>query len=445
MSQVLSTVPSMDLTNAAVAVFSLVIVSLGLGFVAGWHLARRAAAAAEDRRRDELETTVDLALDAVRHERGEMLHSALETVLAVATSKLGDQLDAGRALLDHERTSVSTQVEGVHSELRRVAGLVAELQKERADQSGRLTSHLERTLEVTNSLDSTTRTLAHALASPKTRGQWGERMAEDVLTAAGFVEGINYVKQRKLASGGIPDYSFDLPRGHVVHMDVKFPLDNYLRWLEAPETEQPKWAKAFQRDVRDRIKELTTRAYTDPETTVDYLLLFVPNESVYGFLHEHDPTVIDNAIASKVVLCSPTTLFAVLAVIRQAVDNFLVERRSDEILAALAGLREQWDRLAEPMDKMGRGLASAQRAFDDLAGPRARQFARQLERLEEVRDARHLTAGPASEGLATAESAMTLAGDDHAVADSEPAVEEVPECEAPEPGGALRLPLRSVI
>ena len=170
-------------------------------------------------------------------------------------------------------------------------------------------------------------------------------------------------------------------------MDVKFPLDNYLRWLDAAnDAERATFAKAFQRDVRQRIKELADRAYVDPETTVDYLLLFVPNESVYGFLHEHDPTLIDQAITQKVVLCSPTTLFAVLAVVRQAVDNFLVDRRSDEILGAIGGLREQWELLSEPMEKMGRGLASAQRAYDDLVGPRSRQFGRQLAKLETVRD-----------------------------------------------------------
>ena len=157
----------------------------------------------------------------------------------------------------------------------------------------------------------------------------GGANAEDVLAAAGFIENVNYEKQRKLATGGIPDYTFRLPQGHVVHMDVKFPIDNYLRWLDCAESDRGRLAKAFQRDVRDRVKELGGRCYVDPETTVDYLLLFVPNESVYGFLHEHDPDLIDNALAQKVVLCSPTSLFAVLAVIRQAVDAFLVERRSE--------------------------------------------------------------------------------------------------------------------
>ncbi len=381
-------------------VFLLILVVVAaalLGVALGWYLGQNAAAGSSHQRHDELAETVDLAMDTVRQERGEMMQAALETVLSVASSKLGDQMEAGRVVIDRERDSVTQQVESVQDELRRVASLVTDLQKDRALQTGQITTGLEQAFKVTTSLADTTKSLQQALASPKARGQWGERMAEDVLQSAGFVEGINYEKQKKLASGGVPDYTFGLPRGHVVHMDVKFPLDNYLRWLEADDdAARSTLAKQFQRDVRQRVKELTDRSYVDPETTVDYLLLFVPNESVYGFLHEHDPEIIDQAIASKVVLCSPTTLFAVLAIMRQAVDNFLVERRSGEILGALGSLREQWERWAEPMEKMGRGLASAQKAYDELSGPRTRQFTRQLKKLEMVRDAKgaELSAAP---------------------------------------------------
>lgn len=381
-----------------VALIALLVLAAGtLGVAAGWHLGRRTAGAERGRHGRDLAETVDLAIDTVRQERGEMMQAALETVLSVASSKLGDQMEAGKLAIERERDTVSEQVEGVQAELRRVVSLVGELQRERAQQTGEIRTGLEQAFRVTASLADSTRSLERALASPTARGQWGERMAEDVLRSAGFVEGINYDKQKKLATGGVPDYTFVLPRGHVVHMDVKFPLDNYLRWLDAPDdATRSASAKLFQRDVRQRVGELSQRAYIDPETTVDYLLLFVPNESVYGFLHEHDPGILDQAIAQKVVLCSPTTLFAVLAVIRQAVDNFLVERRSDEIMGAVGALREQWERWAEPMEKMGRGLASAQKAFDELAGPRSRQFARQLKKLETVRDTRgaELSAAP---------------------------------------------------
>ncbi len=329
---------------------------------------------------------VAAAIDSLREEQARQLQTMVETTLNVASSKLGDQLAAGKHVIDRERLAVSEQVANVNNELQRVAGLVSGLQQQRAEQDGRLVERLERTVAETSRLADTTTSLRDALASPKSRGQWGERMAEDVLQVAGFIEGVNYQRQQGVAGGGIPDYTFSLPKGHQVHMDVKFPADNYLRWLEAErDDERDSYQKQFRRDVRQRVKELTERRYIDPEYTVDYMLLFIPNESIYGFVHEHDPELIDMALGHKVILCSPTSLFAVLAVVRQAVDNFLVERKSAEILASISGLREQWDKFGGTVDKMGRGLQSAQKAYDELAGTRSRQFEKQIEKLEAVR------------------------------------------------------------
>ncbi len=373
--------------NVAAFVVSVIVVALlavGLGIAIGWFLGRRAASEAASHAAEDASLR---AVEALRAEQHENLRAAVDTVTSVASSKLGDQLAAGKMVIDRERESVTNQVISVETELRRVADLVANLQESQAKQTGQLSSGLEQAVRVSSALADTTQSLQRALASPNSRGQWGERMAEDVLRAAGFLEGTSYHRQTKLSTGGVPDYTFPLPTGHVVNMDVKFPIDNYLRWLDADsDDERRRHAGAFQRDVRERIKELTTRSYIDPAVTVDYLLLFVPNESVYGFLHEQDGDLIDFALARKVVLCSPTTLFAVLAVIRHAVDNFLVEQRSEDILGALGELRVQWERWEEPIEKMKRGLDSAQRAYDDLAGPRKRGFERQLEKLEGFRD-----------------------------------------------------------
>ena len=144
---------------------------------------------------------MDLAIDRVRHERTELLQASVDTVLSVASSKLGDQLAAGKVVLDRERGVVSDQVEGVHHELSRVAGLVAELQKERAHQTGQITSRLEQAFTVTSSLADTTRSLERALASPQARGQWGERMAEDVPRVGGIRRG-HQLRQAEEAAVG---------------------------------------------------------------------------------------------------------------------------------------------------------------------------------------------------------------------------------------------------
>ena len=114
-------------------------------------------------------------------------------------------------------------------------------------------------------LAETTQSLREALSSTTARGQWGERMAEDVLRLAGFVDGVNYRKRQAIAgSGGIPDYTFLLPQGLSLHMDVKFPLNNYLRFLDASsDVERERHRKEFLKDVRLRLKEVTSRGYGD--------------------------------------------------------------------------------------------------------------------------------------------------------------------------------------
>ena len=217
-------------------------------------------------------------------------------------------------------------------------------------------------------------------------------MAEDVLQLAGFLEGVNYRKQTTLAGAGRPDYTFLLPNGLVMHMDVKFPLDNYVRHLEADnDVERARYRDQFLRDVRDRVKELTTRGYLDSaDETVDCLLLFIPNEQVYAFVQEHDRDAIDDAMRKKIVLCSPLTLYAVLAVVRQAVDNFRLERTSNEILGLLHDFSLQWEKYTgaarsgpTALRRRGQGVRDA----DDDPAPRAAAPARQ-DRLAAPRGAR---------------------------------------------------------
>ncbi len=373
--------PAVLLSLAIVAVLAVCV----LGLVALAALRRLADGIRAEAEADRV-AAIEHAITAVRAEQAAQVHHTVDTVVSMASSKLGDQLQAGKMVIERERETVSRDTQQVRVELKRVADLVTSLQSERAEQHGRLATGLEQAVAVTRHLQSTTQTLTEALASQKTRGQWGERLAEDVLRAAGFVEGISYVKQKGVAGGGIPDFTFPLPHGREVHMDVKFPLDNYLRWLQSDGAERDAHAKSFKRDVRARVKELADRNYIDPSRTVDQVLLFIPNEAVFAFVHEHDPELIDVALGRKVVLCSPTTLFAVLAVIRQAVDNFRVERRSDEILAALAGLRDQWLRYQGEVAKVGRALGTAQRAYEEVDGTRTRQFEKSLDRLEAIRD-----------------------------------------------------------
>lgn len=212
-------------------------------------------------------------------------------------------------------------------------------------------------------------------------------MAEDVLRLVGFLEGVNYYKQQTLSGSGTrPDYTFRLPQGLVLNMDVKFPLDNYLRFLDATaDAERARYRADFLRDVRNHVRAVTTRDYIDPnQNTVDYVLLFIPNEQVYSFINEQDTTVLDEALKSKVIICSPLTLYAILAVIRQGLDNFAFEKSSRQILGALSGFRKQWGEFIKAFDKLGDRITAAQQEYEKLYTTRRRQLDRTIEKIEDL-------------------------------------------------------------
>lgn len=301
------------------------------------------------------------------------------------------RLQTGQAELEHQRVSFDRKWDGVtarvNEELSGIKTLVTQLQQERASQNARLTESLRSSAERQKELLDTTQRLNDVLVNKQARGQWGERMADDILRAAGLIEGVNYLKQETTAAGTRPDFTFLLPDGQRLHMDVKFPLESYARHLEAAsETEARQAIKDFGRAVRDHVKQIAAReAYRDAATTVGYVLMFIPNDGVYAFIHEHCREVFDEALEGQVVICSPSTLFAMLSLVRQAMDTVSMERSSQEILDHLACFAEQWQKYSEQFDLVGRHLDRLKGAFDDLSGARSRQLERQLDRIEELK------------------------------------------------------------
>jgi DNA recombination protein RmuC len=310
----------------------------------------------------------------------EQLVAHNKTIIDGATAQGEEQLKARQGEIDKGLTEV-------RQELGKLRELVREVDGKRGESIVKLETVTRESKQQTELLRTETGRLNEVLSGGQSRGQWGERMAEDVLRLAGFIENVQYRKQQQVADGTArPDFTFFV-QDQLLNMDVKTPMVEYQRYLTSSTPQEGKAAaKAFKRDVRARIKEVATRAYIDPEGgTLDYMLVFIPNEQVYGFIHENDPELLDEALQKKVVLCSPLTLFAILAVIRQASENFKLAQQTNEILKALGGFNKQWDAFKDQMGKVDRALDSSRKAYADLMGTRARQLDKQVERVDALR------------------------------------------------------------
>jgi DNA recombination protein RmuC len=176
-------------------------------------------------------------------------------------------------------------------------------------------------------------------------------------------------------------------------MDVKFPLENYQRYLDATsDYDKKRYRDELLKNAKGMIKDVTNREYINPaDNTVDYVIVFIPNEQIYSFINESDTTIIDVALKQKVILCSPFTLYAVLAVVRQAVENFNLEKTASEILELLGEFSKQWKLYKDKFSVMGERLAAASKEYETLVTTRSNMLERPLMKIDELRKQEDIT------------------------------------------------------
>jgi DNA recombination protein RmuC len=308
-------------------------------------------------------------------------------LLESKTSESAADLEAKKKLIDQSLGSLARDMQ---ERLEKVQKLMTDINQAVPEKYGQISRSIEQIAKQSEDLRLTTESLNRALSSTQVRGQWGERMAEDILRIVGLQENINYVKQKSVEGGkSRPDFTFLLPNDLKVNMDVKFPYERYRAYLDADgDSEKERAKKLFLGSVKDRIKEVTNRDYINPDdNTVDYVLVFIPNERVYAFIQEADSSILDDALKQKVILCSPLTLYAMLALMRQAIDNFNLRRSSREIQALLGGFSKQWGRFIDSMKTVGGRIDSARSAFDDMIGTRKRMLDRQVRKIDDLNKA----------------------------------------------------------
>jgi len=289
--------------------------------------------------------------------------------------------------LDQQRQAVENSVKSLKDDLVRYEKIVRDFEKDRTEKYGNLANELKRASTETARLQDTTNHLTSILGNVKKRGEWGERMAEDIIELCGLKDGINYRKQKQGESGSKPDYTFLLPDKHTVNMDVKFPLNNYLQMVNAAETAQKDmFLKQFLSDVKNRIKEIQGREYISPaDGTLDFVMLFIPNEQVFGFIQEADPGIMDMALKQKVILCSPFTLYATLGIIRQAFESFHYEKATKEIVKAVELFSQTYNKFKERFIELEGKIAAASTKYHEIQSTSFKELDTKIRKIQDLK------------------------------------------------------------
>lgn len=311
-----------------------------------------------------------------------------ERFLTMARESLSAQTHAGAAELDKRREQIDASIKQMTERLEAIRTITGKVETSRKEDYGQLAQRLRDSVDQVAKLQQATDKLRAALAHPQQRGAWAERMADDVLQVAGMIEGVNYTKQQTMAdSGRRPDFTFNLPNGVKLNMDVKFPLDNYLKHIES-DPPDPAAATAFVSDVRGQVRAIANREYIDPAAgTADFALMFIPNEQLFSFIQELDRSLLTEAAGRRVLFVGPLSLLAVLAVVRQAAEAANLSRQTDEALALIETFAKEWGKFKDEMDKLGGRIEAAQKAFERLSTTRTNVLERPIRKLAELRGA----------------------------------------------------------
>ncbi len=282
----------------------------------------------------------------------------------------------------------------IEKSMDKIFGSIQNLTTSTGELGSKITTEIKNVGEQANELRNTTEHLNNLLDNNPKRGQWGERVTEDILRSLGFVEGIGYEKQQShQGQDGAtrPDYEFPLPGGLKVYMDVKFPFTAYEEYFnEESKAKKEEHRKRFLQDVERKIKTLPK--YIDiAQGTVDYVFMFIPNEAVMSFLYESDQSLFEKALQQRVLLLSPITLYSALATIRHILDTIKIKQSANEITELMGVFDAEWKKFKSQYDRLGNQIQTLQNTYSDDLSRRVRMLEKPLDKINELKSEIYLS------------------------------------------------------
>ncbi|MGI8413273.1 MAG: DNA recombination protein RmuC, partial [Solirubrobacteraceae bacterium] len=316
------------------------------------------------------------ALQASMAQLAELTRAQLQTAQTQAT---GD--------LERRQHAVEQLVAPLREQLGRVDGQLLALDQERRESRGRLEEQLKTLTETGEKLRTETGALVTALRKPNARGQWGQMQLRNVVELAGMVKHCDFFEQSSFGgeeeSTLRPDLVVSLPGGKQVVVDAKAPLQGVLDAYEArEENERVAHLRDHARLLRKHVRALADKAYwAGLDSAPDFVVLFLPGEHLYGAALEVDPSLIEDAMARRVLIATPTTLLAMLRAVAYGWQQERVAESAQAVSELGRELHGRLVKLSGLLSSLGKKLGGAVGAYNELVGsyearvlPGARRF-----------------------------------------------------------------------
>lgn len=306
----------------------------------------------------------------------EVLKNANQQLITMADQKIGTDLN-------NKKQAIEELVNRALTEITKNNTKMEEVEKNRIGSFSALTEKMEEQKLLTHQLRTTAEGLKSVLSNNQMRGAFGEQVAEDLLKMSGFVSGLSYDKQVS-GDSSRPDFTVYMPDGMKINVDSKFPYQNLVKMSEADgKEEKEKFKKLFEQDIKSKVKEVTSREYINPEkNTVDFVILFIPNEMIFSFIYERFPDLWQDAMSKKVILAGPFSFTAILRMVHQAYDNFRYQKNVANIIGYIKKFAEEFDNYNKSFKDIGSGIDALQKKYTAVDTTRTKQLVKIVNKIK---------------------------------------------------------------
>ncbi len=363
------------LTGLAIGLGTGLVVGVCLGLLLRArqvHRARVAGAAAEARSA--------AAEDVRRQMAGEFAQLSAEALarnadqfLRLADTRLGESRQAADGDLARRQEAIEHLLGPIAEQLGRYDEGMQRLERERVRATAALTEQMRHLATSHDQLQKETRSLVTALRSPQTRGRWGELQLRRVVEMAGMLERCDFSEQVTTdgdAGRFRPDLVVHLPGGRNVAVDAKVPMQAFLDANESDdEGTRRLHLAAHGRQLKAHVDALARKEYwkrVDPSP--EFVVAFVPGDPLLTAALEHEPGLMEYAVANHVLLATPTSLIALLRAVAYGWQQEALTDNARQVQVLGAQLYERISVLGDHMSGVGRSLTGAVSAYNRAVG-----------------------------------------------------------------------------
>jgi DNA recombination protein RmuC len=322
----------------------------------------------DDSRKQLEDTFKALASDA--------LEGSSQQFLKLAEQRWQTTREEAAGELEKRKAAIETLLEPLKLTLKNLDEKTGVMEKDRRGAYEGLKEHLTQLQSATSSLQDKTTSLDSALRGTQVGGRWGEIVLRNIAELAGMSEHCDFAEQETVGDGKRPDMVVRLPEGHHIAVDSKVPLAGYLKAMEAADEDtRAAGLREHVQAVRAHIRTLAARDYAaELDGDVDFVVLFLPGDQFLAPAFSEDPNLQVEALRSRVLVATPTTLVALLRTVAIYHQQRVLTENAREIADTARELYDRAAKVGDDLAKAGRGLKTAVDAYNVAVGSFERRF-----------------------------------------------------------------------